>query len=245
MYIVILIFIIYFQKGISHLLSVVSHTVFKPIVVLGNNIGSNISNIGFYFNSKKNLSLENQKLNDELLENKATLANYNSLVDENTKLKESLVRKDEKSELVLGGILSKPNKSLYDTLIIDIGTNNGIKTGDLVLAFGDVPLGRIGEVYPNSSKVTLFSSSGEKTEVVVTGSDVFLEVIGRGGGNFELNVPRDFKLEDYGEVVLPGITPYTVAKIIKVISDPRDSFVKALLTSPVNIQELKFVEVKK
>ena len=47
------------------------------------------------------------------------------------------------------------------------------------------------------------------------------------------------------EAVLPGTTPYTVAIFEKVISDPRDSFVKALFVSPVNIQELKFVEVKK
>jgi len=57
-------------------------------------------------------------------------------------------------------------------------------------------------------------------------------------------LPRDFVLEKGNEVVLPGITPYTLGVVETIISDPRDSFQKALLVSPVNIQELKFVEVE-
>jgi len=45
-------------------------------------------------------------------------------------------------------------------------------------------------------------------------------------------------------VVLPGITPYTLGIVQTILSDPRDSFQKALLVSPVNIFELKFVEVE-
>ena len=57
-------------------------------------------------------------------------------------------------------------------------------------------------------------------------------------------MPRDLKLEKGDQVVLPGIIPYVVGIVETIISDPRDPFVKALLTSPVNIQELKFVEVE-
>jgi len=57
-------------------------------------------------------------------------------------------------------------------------------------------------------------------------------------------LPRDFVLEKGNEVVLPGITPYVLGIVQSILSDPRDSFQKALLVSPVNIQELKFVEVE-
>ena len=70
-------------------------------------------------------------------------------------------------------------------------------------------------------------------------------MIGRGGGNFEMILPRDFILEKGTEVVLPVITPYTLGIVQTILSDPRDSFQKALLASPVNIFELKFVEVEK
>lgn len=245
-FIVLLVFIIYFQKGVFRILSVGANTVFRPFVTLGNNIGENVSNFGAYFRIKKNVYLDNENLRKELDEKNATLSNYNSVLDENIKLKESLDRMGEnKDSFVLASILSKPGKSLFDTLIIDIGEKDGITLGNLVMAKGGVPLGRIAEVYGNSSKVLLFSTAGEKTEVVIGDKDIYLEAVGRGGGNFEINLPRDFSIIDKAEAVLPGITPYTVAIFEKVISDPRDSFVKALFVSPVNIQELKFVEVKK
>ena len=130
----------------------------------------------------------------------------------------------------------------------------GLQIGDIVFALGNIPIGRVAEIYPNSSKVILFSSSGEKTQVVVSGKsdtpdadnngDVFMEVVGRGGGNFEIILPRDFTPAKGDEVVLPGINPYVLAVVETIISDPRDPFIKALLVSPVNIQEFKFVEVE-
>ncbi len=245
-FIILFVFIIYFQKGIFRILSVGANAVFRPFITLGNNIGENFSNFGAYFRIKKNVYLDNENLRKELDEKNATLASYSTILDENLKLKESLDRMGENKEsFILAGILSKPHKSAFDTLVIDIGEKAGISVGNLVMAKGGVPLGKIVEVQGNSSKVLLFSTAGEKTEVVVGGSDVYLEAIGRGGGNFEINVPRDFTIIDKAEAVLPGITPYTVAIFEKVISDPRDSFVKALFVSPVNIQEIKFVEVKK
>jgi hypothetical protein len=44
---------------------------------------------------------------------------------------------------------------------------------------------------------------------------------------------------------LPGMSAHVVGVVETIISDPRDSFQKALLTSPVNIRELKFLEVGK
>src|SRR3989344_3718967 len=42
--------------------------------------------------------------------------------------------KNEKVKMILSAILSKPNQSPYDTLIIDTGTNRGVKTGNIVFA---------------------------------------------------------------------------------------------------------------
>ena len=158
--------------------------------------------------------------------------------------KEILGRKNEGTAVILAAILSKPNQSLYDTLIIDAGVKQGLQTGDLVFAEGNAPIGRVAEIYQNSSKVILFSNAGEKTQAIVAGRDVFMEIVGRGGGNFEMILPRDFTLSKGDEVVSTGIMPYILGVVETIISDPRDSFVKALLTSPVNIQELKFVQVE-
>ena len=172
------------------------------------------------------------------------MANYNSVLADDESLKEILGRKDPKVPMVLAAILAKPNQSPYDTLIIDAGTVEGIKTGDTVLALGDSPIGRVDVVYDNSAKVILFTNPGERTQAVVSGKDIFLELVGRGGGNFEMIMPKDLVLQKGDQVVMPGINSYALANVESILSDPRSPFTKALLTSPVNVEELKFVEVE-
>ena len=215
-----------------------SHFVFRPIVVIGNSLGNSIYSTKSFFISKKTLLKENENLKNQILQSEADRANYLSVVNENIKLKEILGRKNENNKLILSGILSQVNQSIYGTLII------GVKAGFRVFALGNIPIGRIAEVYPKTSKVVLYSSSGEKTEVVVSGRDTFVQAVGRGGGNFELAMPRDFLIEKGAEVNLPGIHNYIFGVVEDIISDPRDSFQKALLVSPVNISELKFVQVE-
>ncbi len=223
--------------------------------MVGGGIGGQLGGFDQYFAFKSSLYSENENLKRTLNENEASMANYNSILAENISLKEVLERKDAATSFILAAILSKPHQSPYDTLIIDVGGKQNLQKDSLVFAEGNVPIGRISEVYPDSSKVVLFSNSGEKTQVVTTSKpvqpdadrssgQVFFEVMGRGGGNFEMIIPRDFKLTKGDEVALPGITPHVLGVVETIISDPRDPFVKALLVSPVNIQEIKFVQVK-
>ena len=58
-------------------------------------------------------------------------------------------------------------------------------------------------------------------------------------------LPRDFILQKGEQVIMPGLYPYILAVVETIISDPRNPVTKVLLSSPVNIQELKFVEVEK
>jgi len=244
-------------------------------LVFGGNIREKLGSVGSFFASKNSLYLENQVLKLQLRQNDAMMANYNSVLAENVSLKEILGRKDEtrpndrsvgrEVNLVLSAILSKPNQSPFDILVIDTGAKDGLQIGDTVFALGNVPIGRIANVYPHSSKVILFSNAGERTQAVFSskpartdarlndsfgqdsghsGGNIFTEVVGRGGGNFEMIVPRDLTLLKGDQVVLPGIAPYLLGIVETIISDPRDPFVKALLVSPVNIQELKLVEVE-
>ncbi|MFA6353751.1 MAG: rod shape-determining protein MreC [Candidatus Paceibacterota bacterium] len=239
-----LIILFYFRVGIFNGFSSVSQVLFRPILIVGQNVGEKFKSIGSYFISKNYLYNQNQKLQAQVDFNNARNSNYDSVVAENVSLKEILNRKGEKASMILATILSKPNQSIYDTLIIDAGAQQGIKEGDIVFALGNVPIGRVSLVYDNSSKVTLFSSTGEKTQVIISSKDVFLELIGRGGGNFEMILPRDFTLQKGDQVSMSGIYPYVLAEVVTTISDLRDPVKKILLTSLVNIQGLKFVEVE-
>lgn len=242
--VIFLIILFVFRSPIFGGLSDVSQGVFRPVLVLGNGVGEKFKSFGSYFVSKNSLYLQNQKLQSEVAFNNARMTNYDSVVADDAGIKEILGRKDPKVPMILSAILAKPNQSLYDTLVIDAGVKQNVKVGDKVFALGDVPIGRIAEIYQNSSKVILFSNAGEKTQAVVSGKNIFMELVGRGGENFEMIMPKDFTLQKGDQVVLPGINPYVVAITETIISDPRDPFTKALLTSPVNVQNLKFVQVE-
>ena len=241
----ILLVLFYFRVGVLGGLSTATHFIFKPVLVVGNSIVNTFGGFGAYFSSKKSLTLENENLKAQILASEADRANYTAVVDENNQMKEILGRKAEKIDLILSSILSKPNRSPYDTLVIDIGVKDGAYVGQKVFALGNIPIGKISEIYESTSKVVLFSSPGEKTDVFVVGQNTTMQLTGRGGGNFEMILPRDFVIAQGAEVVLPGITSQVVGVVQTILSDPRDSYQKALLSSPVNIFQLKSVEVEK
>lgn len=244
--IVIFLFLLfYFRVEISKSLSNFSHFVFRPVLVLGKNISNNFSNLSFVFSSKQKLLEENRELNRKLNENEFRMINYNAILDENIQLKEILNRKKENISLISSAILAKSKNSIYNTLIIDVGQNQGIVLGKKVFAWGNIPIGYIGEVEASSAKVILYSSPGEKTEVFILNKNIFMEITGKGGSNFEMILPKDLFLENGTEIFLPGSSSYLIARVSKIISDSRDSLQKAILTSPVNIQELRFVQVEK
>lgn len=246
-----LLVVFYFRAGIFGAVSFVGISVFRPVLTAGSSVGGAFGNLGAYFSSKRSLYAENEELKQKLEARNILRSDYDVLASENEGLKKIMWRLPDNRELTLAAILLKPNRSPYDTLVIDLGAEDGTEAGDMVYAYGNIPIGRVASVENTTSKVILFSSPGEKTEVAapstLSGSDhgdIFWEIIGRGGGNFEMILPRDFALEKGNAVVLPGMQAFTVAVAETILSDPRSPWKTALLKSPANIQEIKFVQVE-
>lgn len=216
----------------------------RPILKTGNWISQGFFNINFYFVTKKNLFRENNFLAEENLSLKLKMLDYGILEKENLELKNILNRTIKADEFVLGNILTKPNRSIYDTLILDIGKGDNVKTGQMVFAYGEIPIGKITEVYDKTSLVTLFSSPGIKTEGFINNINASVELLGRGGGNFETVIPLDLTIENGTTIYLPGFSSRVIAKVIDTISSPSDPFKKIILNSPVNIESLKWVQIK-
>jgi len=192
--------------------------------------------------SKSALIAENEKFKNDIseLENGAVLSDV--LKKENEDLKNILNRKTEQ-KLILATILVKPFLSLYDTLVIDLGIQDGVAVGDKILADGDVYIGYISEVYANSSKVVLYSSPGEKVKVIIGDNNVEKEAVGLGNGNFSVEMPREAGIKEGDAIVFPSISPNVFGVVEKVEFKETDSFENVLFKNPVNLSELKWVEV--
>ena len=86
---------------------------------------------------------------------------------------------------------------------------------------------------------------GQTIEGLLEGSNATVELVGRGGGNFEMTIPVELASEAGTAVILPGVHSQIIALVDAVISSPTDPVKKVILHSPVNIQGLKWVQVKK
>jgi cell shape-determining protein MreC len=194
--------------------------------------------------TKSSLLKENQFLSNQIAELEARIAERSILASENEELKKAFNR-NEVNTFILAAVLAKPPKSLYDTLLIDGGESIGLRVGQSVYVHGRIPVGTIEEVRSNSALVRLYSSPGEKTDVRLSPLGVDATLVGRGGGAFSATLPHDITLTDEVLAVSIGISQSIIAQFEKVTSDSRDAAQTALFSSPVNMSELTFVQVKK
>lgn len=217
----------------------------RPIWKSENFINTSFYNMNYLFRTKASISEENHNLIEEIFNIRLTMIDYQILKKENEELKEILGRIGEKNDFILGNILTKPNHSPYDTIIIDIGSDMNLMEGDLIYVNGNIPIGFISQVYDKTSLVTLYSNPSQKTEGFINGVNASVILIGRGGGNFEMIIPMELQVEKGTIIYLPGNSSLVLAQVNEVISKPSDPFKKVLLSSPVNVQNLKWVQVKK
>ncbi|MBT3282591.1 rod shape-determining protein MreC [bacterium] len=196
--------------------------------------------------SKRSLIFENDNLKTKIEETEFKLLEFNFLSQENDSLKELLGRKTfDKDDAVLGAVLARPNVSPYDTFIIDIGKNSGIQKGDSVFVQGDVFIGKISEVNKNTSTAVLFSSPGEITQVSIGLQNISANAKGRGGGNFIVELPRGTEVEKGDVVTMPGIDTKLFAVVEEIEANPSSPFTTILFKNPVNMNDIKWVQVVK
>ncbi len=195
------------------------------------------------FRSKKSLIEENKKLSLQIENASKDLLFFDLVKKENETLKDFFNRKKQSENLTIASILVKPGISPYDIIIVDAGKNDGIFVGEKVMADVSVFIGEVVEVYDYSSKIKLYSSPGEKISVLIGPNNVTQEAMGVGDGNFTVQVPKEIGIKEGDSIVIPSISSNIFGIVEKVESKSTDSFQSVLFKSPVNIQELSFVEI--
>jgi cell shape-determining protein MreC len=185
---------------------------------------------------------ENQFLQRELDDANARLQTIGSIEAENGDLK-SLMGRASTTSYILAAVLERPPLSSYDELIIDAGADNGFSVGNNVYATGDVLIGRISQVLGQTSKVRLLSSPGETYSVFVGQNNSPATAVGRGGGQYEAELPRDIKIAEGDFVIAPSLNDKPFGVVSSVLTDPAQPFEKILFAPPVNIYGLRWVLV--
>ena len=195
--------------------------------------------------SKRSIATENAALHAALVEAQAREAYVLVLENENASLHTLLSYHVDKPAPQIARVVGKPSENLYNRIILDQGADSGIAVGDHAGIYSTMLLGTVLSVSDRTSVVDLYSSPSAVLNGVLLRESITIPVRGNGGGNFEIQVPRDIKVED-GDIITLAERPDMVIAIVKsVVFDPRDPFQTVLARTPVNIQELKYVEIMK
>lgn len=103
---------------------------------------------------------QNESLKTQVAKSKDDASKLNGLESENTELKKALKLQETLTDYqtVAANVITRNPTSWNDTLVIDSGGKDGLKTGMIVMANGGV-IGRVTQVNKESSKVALLSSS--------------------------------------------------------------------------------------
>ena len=196
-----------------------------------------------YLRTKRALEEENATLRAEIARGHADVLENSVLREENRLLEEKLGREFSERKAILGTVLSKPNRTPYDTLIIDAGAYEGVMEGDRVAAYEHVIIGSIVSVYDHTSVVKLFSSPGEEIDISIGNEKIVVTARGIGGGNFETQIPKGIEVHEGDSISFPAISTEIAGVVEKVEVSPADALQTVLFKIPVNLFELQFVAI--
>lgn len=169
------------------------------------------------------------------------------LRSENDNLKNLLGRRPETDDRVFSVVLSRPPRTPYDSLIVDVGENQGLMPGDMVYGEMEYLIGRVESVKPTTSVVKLFSTPDERIDVLLGRGSTTAPVVaeGRGGGNFYIKVPRNIIVEEGDPIVVPGFNSYILGTAEKVDAGEGEAYAQVYFKLPVNLNSLRYVQIKK
>lgn len=211
----------------------------SPFWSLKENFLKNTS-LGANFKSKAALIAQNEELLARLREANASLAAYGLLEAENEEMRKALGALGDR-RAVWAEVLVRPPISLYDTFVVKINTSE-VKPLLKVLAYGSTLIGEVSEVGESIALVRLYSAPGNQFEAILETSGEQVEVTGTGSGNFVFEVPKTINIT-LGEKVFFAGSKNVIGTARAIEEKPSDSFKTIHIKSPINLYQLKAVQI--
>lgn len=181
-------------------------TVLRPIGIVFEDIGSNISGFFRGFVNIGNLQKENTELKDKLNQALVEVAKLSDAQKENLALKRDLgFKNDNGFELVAAKVVFFDPSNIRDTITINVGSRDGIKNNNVVISEGFL-VGRVIDVKETSAKIKLISDPDSAVPSTVISSNITGITKGKIGNGLELEqVPQSEKVNQADKVVTSGL----------------------------------------
>ena len=194
-----------------------------------------------FFNTQGSLVKENAALKDKVFLLEAEVINHSNETIQKDELLRLLGRTEEVGGII-APVLVRPPKTPYDILVIDIGKGN-VSIGQEVRSIEGYSIGKIFEVSDRVARVKLFSSNGEELAAILEREEASIILEGQGGGSFRFELPRELNVEIGDRVLSSNISSYPLGVVEDIEVHPTDSFKEVFVSSPINIFEVRFIEI--
>jgi len=222
------------------------YVVSTPFTVTRDAIGGELSSVSSYFSFKSSLVNENAQLKKDLANANTALLSMQELETKNQALENIISTKQQKAQttrMIFAAVNEKPPFSPYDSLIISVGSNEGLTLNNPVFDDMGTPIGIIGALYLNAAKVILFSNPNTTLPVTIGDKKYEASALGAGGGDFTTKVPATETPKMGDAVYIPAFAPMAVGIVKNISVGSTDAFAGVSFSFPENIFEISFVTI--
>jgi|SRR3989344_721127 len=243
---VVLVFVLLSFLGFvfPNILRRISYAIARPLWRVEGVATKTFTRVKDFFAFKNTLISQNLALQDEISSLKLKEIDYDTILKENQDLKNQFGRVLSVPR-ILASVLSKPPLSPYDTLVIDAGSAEGVVPESKVYLSESIIIGFVTSVTPHASLLKLFSTSGYKQESVLERTGASFGLIGNGGANFSLEVPKDTDILWGDTFMYPGISSGVIATVYYIDTNSQSSFKTIYLRIPGNVFQSRYVFIEK
>ncbi len=250
--IVVAIFLIFFSiKGIFNPVESTAQQAPRPVIYIFSSIGRSVKSFFTYFGSVHNLNKQNALLTEQVRTLQQDNINLQQYKVENDILKKELSYRDvQKFELISGTVIASDPTGFSQTVIINIGSSEGVQQGSAVLAQG-VLVGRVSSVDTFTSKVLLITDPQSTFQASIAGTSDNGIVRGSYGSGILLDtISQSVKVNKGDQVVTAGLNPdiprgILIGSIGEVQSQKNDLLQNASVVSGADLKNLYFLSVIK
>src|SRR3989344_5464977 len=168
----------------------------RPLWLAGSRIGDIIAlGTSTFFGIPYNVE-EVRGLRMERAALQARIAFLEEIERENIVLKEIVKAHTDDTPLMYTRVIGRSISGIRDSLVLADGSESGVEQGMIVLVRGNIHLGFIRDVAPQSARVELLSDPGAKTEIYMPESGVSSVAEGTGLGIITIKVPASIAIRE-------------------------------------------------
>lgn len=225
--------------------------VFSPIQNQVYSLGVKINNIYSNLSVSRDLAQENRKLAEEV--NQLTVAN-SQLKTQLQEIQEFKIQQDFVAATGLGAVtakvIGKNPESNSQSIIINKGSDQGIKVDFPLITADGIIVGKISRVKASSAEAILINDSRSRLAALVqneAGSKGV--VVGEHGLSLKIElIPNNDLIKENDVVITSGLEPtiprgLVIGKISRILSEPNSFFQTAAIRPQVKIDSLTIVTV--